>query len=159
MIIKEERLAKLFASRVVEVLPSGCHIWMGGVNDQGYGLIRHGSRHKRAHRVAWEMAKGPIPDGMVILHRCDVPSCVNPDHLSIGTQAENLKDMFAKDRGRTPDNRGERQGSAKLTAEGVRQIRKMDGTIPRKEIAEMFNIDTSNVGLICRRKAWAHVDN
>ena len=158
-ISREERIARLFETRVVEVLPSGCHIWMGGVNDQGYGLIRHGQRHKRAHRVAWEMANGPIPEGMVILHSCDLPSCVNPCHLTAGTQADNLKDMFAKGRGRIPEVRGDHHGSSKLTADEVRKIRAMDGSVPRKKIAEIFNVDVSNVGLICRRKAWAHVDN
>lgn len=158
MIIREERIARLFATRVVEVLPSGCHIWMGGVNDQGYGLIRHGLRHKRAHRVAWEMANGPIPEGMVILHSCDVPSCVNPHHLTAGTQADNLKDMHAKSRGKTPDVRGERQGSAKITAEDVRQIRLLHGALRTDDIAAMFNIHPSNVRLIAARKAWRHVD-
>jgi hypothetical protein len=158
MIIKEERIAKLFESRVVEVLPSGCQIWMGGINDQGYGLIRHGLRHKRAHRVAWEMANGPIPEGLVVLHRCDVPSCVNPAHLSVGTQAENLKDMFAKGRQKRTGAKGERQGSVKLTAEAVRSIRQLFGTIPTKQIAAMFHVDPSNVRLIAARKAWRHVD-
>lgn len=57
MIIREERIAKLFATRVMDVLPSGCSIWMGGINDQGYGLIRDGKRQKRAHRVAWEIRR------------------------------------------------------------------------------------------------------
>jgi hypothetical protein len=161
MIRKEERIEKLFESRVVEVLPSGCHIWTGTTNQHGYGILRaNGRKHAKAHRVAWEYASGrPIPDGMVVMHKCDVPCCVNPDHLQIGTQSENLRDMFAKRRGKIPNVRGERQGSAKLDADAVRAIREMDGTVPRKQIAELFNVDVSNVGLICRRKAWAHVDN
>lgn len=158
MIVKEERIARLFETRVVEITPSGCHIWIGGANALGYGLIRDGVRHKRAHRVAWEMVNGPIPCGMVILHRCDVPSCVNPDHLMVGTQADNMRDMGRKGRARG-GARGAAQGSAKLTEDDVRAIRAMDGLLPRKEIAARFNIDPSNVGLICRRKAWAHVNN
>jgi len=158
-IVKEERIARLFESRVVEITPSGCHIWTGMLNGQGYGLIRMGAKQRRAHRIAWEAVNGPIPDGLGLMHSCDVRCCVNPDHLTPGTQAENLKDMFAKRRGKIPDVRGERQGSAKLTADMVRAIRKMDGTMPRKQIAEMFRVDVSNVGLICRRKAWVHVDN
>jgi HNH endonuclease len=158
-IIREERIARLFESRVVEILPSGCHIWMGGVNGQGYGLIRDGLRHKRAHRMAWEMVNGPTPEGMVILHSCDVPSCVNPHHLTAGTQADNLKDMRAKGRGKTPNVRGERQGSAKLTADDVREIRRMQGRASSTEVAARFNVHDSNVRLIWRRKGWAHVDN
>lgn len=159
MIIREERIAKLFATRVMDVLPSGCSIWMGGINDQGYGLIRDGKRQKRAHRVAWELANGPIPEGMVVLHNCDIPSCVNPDHLSVGTQAENLKDMFAKHRGKIPSVRGERQGSSKLTADDVREIRRLAASKSQPEIAAMFGIDRSNVSVIVLRKGWKHVSD
>lgn len=158
-IVKEERIARLFESRVVEITPSGCHIWTGGLNAQGYGMIRMGAKHRRAHRLAWEAANGPIPEGLGLMHSCDVRCCVNPNHLTPAAQADNLKDMFAKGRGRIPDVKGERQGSAKLTADDVRKIRAMDGSVPRKKIAAIFNVDVSNVGLICRRKAWAHVDN
>jgi hypothetical protein len=157
MILREERIDRLFETRVVEVLPSGCHIWTGGVNDFGYGLIRHGNRHKRAHRVAWERANGAIPAGKIILHICDVPCCVNPNHLRLGTQDDNMKDMGRKGRARG-GAKGERQGSAKLTADDVRAIRSLAGLIPRAEIAARFNTDISNIGLICRRKAWRHVD-
>ncbi len=62
-ILREERIDRLFATRVEEVLPSGCHIWTGDINDRGYGLIRDGKKSVRAHRVAWERENGPIPDG------------------------------------------------------------------------------------------------
>ena len=159
MIIREERIARLFESRVVEVTPSGCHIWIGDTNALGYGIIRVGTKKRRAHRIAWEAVNGPIPAGFGLMHSCDVRCCVNPSHLSPGTQADNLKDMFAKGRGKIPTPRGELQGSAKLTADDVRAIRKMAGTMPRKEIAKLFSIDISNVGLIVNRKGWAHVDN
>ena len=148
-IVKEEMIARLLEARVVEVTPSGCHIWTGGLNGHGYGVARFdGRKNVRVHRLAWEAANGPIPDGMGLMHSCDVRCCVNPNHLTPATQADNLKDMFAKGRGRIPDVRGERQGSAKLTQDDVRKIRAMDGSVPRKKIAAIFNVDVSNVGLI-----------
>ena len=158
-IIREERIDKLFETRVVEVLPSGCHVWLGDTNDQGYGQITMKDRSRvRAHRLAWERAHDrPIPDGMVIMHRCDVRCCVNPDHLQVGTQAENLKDMGRKGRARG-GARGEAQGSAKLTAEQVREIRRLSERMSQEQIARRFSIDRSNVGLIVNRKAWKHVD-
>ena len=159
-IVKEERIARLLEGRVIEVAMSGCHIWMGALNGQGYGTTRwDGRKHVRVHRLAWEAVNGPVPNGLGLMHSCDVRCCVNPAHLTPGTQAENLKDMFAKRRGKIPSVRGERQGSSKLTADAVREIRALDGSMPRKQIAGLFNVDVSNVGLICRRKAWAHVDN
>jgi hypothetical protein len=74
---------------------TGCHVWTGGRASKGYGQLRIG-----VHRLAWELANGPIPEGMQVLHRCDNPRCCNPDHLMLGTQAENMADMRRKGRGR-----------------------------------------------------------
>lgn len=154
--MREERYTALFASRVIEVLPSGCHIWVGNINGHGYGMIRDGKRKVRAHRVSWELANGPILDGLMVLHRCDVRCCVNPDHLFLGTQDHNMKDMGRKGRARG-GARGERQGSSKLRESDVRRIRGMAGHFPTAEIAEKFGVDPSNVRLIVAGKAWKHV--
>lgn len=79
---------------------SGCHVWTGAKTDKGYGLIEVAGKTRRAHRVAYETFKGAIPAGLLILHRCDNPSCVNPEHLRAGTQAENMQEMVAKGRQR-----------------------------------------------------------
>jgi hypothetical protein len=81
---------------------SGCLLWTGAVHPDGYGKISPGGREgpKIASRVAWEIARGPIPDGMLVCHRCDTPACVNIDHLFLGTDADNVQDMVRKGRAR-----------------------------------------------------------
>ncbi len=76
---------------------AGCWIWMGG-NCRGYGHIKVKGKTKKTHRVAWELAYGPIPEGLFVLHHCDVPPCANPDHLFLGTHTDNMRDMIAKGR-------------------------------------------------------------
>jgi HNH endonuclease len=97
---------------------SGCWLWTGGVNNHGYGLIHPGKDYQTtlsmvfAHRVSWEMHRGPIPDGMDVLHKCDTPPCVNPDHLFVGTHASNMADASKKGR----MHPGEKNGRARLTS-------------------------------------------
>ena len=84
---------------------SGCWLWYGARNGNGYGVCGAGGLKWLAHRVAWELSCGPIPEGgdyhgTCVLHRCDVPLCVNPDHLFLGTQADNMRDKAEKGRGR-----------------------------------------------------------
>lgn len=84
----------------IEVQDSGCHLWMGGKSGDGYGQIRIRGTMLRCHRLAWAIEHGPIPVGMWVLHTCDVPACVNPDHLFLGSHQENQTDMAKKQRGR-----------------------------------------------------------
>lgn len=100
--------------------PTPCHVWQWCTDHKGYGrgLERQGQR-TRAHRQAWIATYGPIPDGLWVLHRCDNPPCVNPDHLFLGTHADNMADMVRKGR----STLGQRNGQAKLTDEDVVAIR------------------------------------
>ena len=79
----------------------GCWVWRGKIlkPGMGYGLASQHAKWQLAHRLSYKTFVGPIPDGMQVLHRCDTPACVNPDHLYLGTQADNMKDMTAKGRG------------------------------------------------------------
>lgn len=94
-------LEERFASHVAPEAITGCWLWLGKPDKHGYGRINVGGRAGKAqfaHRVSWELHRGSIPNGMGVLHHCDTPSCVNPDHLFIGTQSDNMRDARAKGR-------------------------------------------------------------
>lgn len=130
---------------------SGCWLWTGAINDAGYGILLSGGRQVRAHRVAYELFVGPIPNALVVCHRCDIRACVNPDHLFIGTRDDNNKDMRKKGRAEHSD----KHHAAKLTAEQVRLIR--DGRGRQSEIAAKYGITQSVVSRIRSGKAWGRV--
>jgi hypothetical protein len=106
-----------------------------------------------AHRFAYEYFIGSIPESMVIMHLCNNPGCVNPTHLQVGTQAENIAHCIAN--GRLA--RGERNGAAKLTTENVVHIRTAYGKLSQRELAEAMGVDPSTISHIVRRKKWAHL--
>jgi hypothetical protein len=135
---------------------SGCHIWIGG-RQHKYGAFRWGpGRSVRAHRAAWELHRGPIPDGLDVLHTCDVPLCVNPDHLWLGTHVDNNRDRDMK--GRTGAPRGEKSPNAKLTAAKVQEIRfRYDLGELQKDLAREFGVNQTAISSITRRRTWAHV--
>ena len=101
----------------------GCWIWSGYIENNGYGRIQIDGKRYRPHRLMYILVHGEIPLGHGVLHRCDTPLCVNPDHLFTGTQQDNVNDMLSK--GRRCDSRGEGNGCSKLTDEIVRHIRKL----------------------------------
>lgn len=137
-------------------IPSGdaCWRWQGGRYTNGYGQVQLRGKKLRAHRVAWEWERGPVPPTMCVLHRCDEPLCVNPAHLFLGTNADNSADMTAKHR----SNRGQKNGHAKLSEDDVidvRTIRAIGGTLVN--IATAYGLTRQAVRAICNGKTWAHV--
>lgn len=134
-----------------------CWPWMGVRQPSGHGQFAIATRPGKltaAHRYAWTLANGPIPDGMKVCHRCDHGWCVNPAHLFLGTQADNLRDMREKDR----HSRGERHYAAKFCDEDVLLIRAMAGSgVSQSEIALRFNTRQSEISNIVSGKRWKHL--
>lgn len=134
-----------------------CWLWTGTVLSHGYGQISlghpstPGSKRWRAHRFSWELHHGAIPDGLVVRHRCDVVACVNPAHLELGTQKQNVHDGI---------HRGRRNafGCQKLNPDDVRVIRAQAARgIPQKDIAKAFGVARNTVSQIVNRTTWAHL--
>lgn len=135
--------------------PNECHIWIASRTPQEYGIFWFGGRMDRAHRVAWMLHHGAIPHDMVVRHVvCDNPACVNPKHLAVGTDADNVNDRVSK--GRSVNPKGEAHGCAKLTAEQVFEIQMMDMTDrTQRSVAKQFNVSQKTIWRILNGKGWA----
>ena len=136
-----------------------CWVWTASCFEDGYGVFNH-RNGKRAHRASWELHFGPIPDGMMVCHRCDNPPCVRPDHLFLGSGEENVADRVAKYR----TSRGLRHAliasGRKLSIEDVTGIKRdLAGGIPQKEIATRLGVVQQTISKIARGERWAHVSN
>ena len=145
---------------------TGCWLWAGAKNNMGYGKIGEGGKRGKtllAHRVSYELANGAIPEGdgfhgVCVCHWCDSPACVNPAHLFLGTQAENMADSARKGRmDRTHKLKGTSHGSAKLTEAQVLEIRSMRGAMSQRKIADLFGIGKTTVGHIINQRNWKHL--
>ena len=129
-----------------------CWLWLGATAGAGdYGYVRFQGKACRAHRVAWALTHGPIPNGMCVLHKCDVPQCVNPDHLFLGTYADNTADALKK--GRMPY--GERSCAAKLTEDNVRFIRASD--MNGSALSKLFGVAHQQISRIKNGQRWKHI--
>lgn len=152
-------LSERFQKFVGPITPTGCMPWTGGTDKRGYGKI--GSTDGKtliAPRVAWELANGPIKDGLFVCHKCDNPICVNVDHLFLGTQKENMADALSKDRMAY----GERKKkSAKLTDNKVMEIRRLhrNNEYNQYELAKIFGVSVPTINLIVNEKTWKHLIN
>jgi hypothetical protein len=136
---------------------TGCWLWTGATKELGYGVIgrgRRGQGTEKAHRVSWRLHYGDIPDGQCVCHRCDVPSCVNPEHLFLGSLGDNARDCVAKGRNFVPNNRGERAKWAKLTSADVAEIRKR--AITGVAYAKRYGVSKSAIYQIWAGQNWAH---
>jgi len=138
----------------VERTPDGCWLYLGGRSSRGYGVVSVRGRAATAHRLAYLLRVGPIPPGLCVLHRCDTPRCINPEHLFLGTKGENNADR--KRKGRNADRRGERNTQAKLTPEQVDDIRSLytGGSTSQRQLADRFGICQQQVSAIVRGVAW-----
>lgn len=136
----------------VKLMASGCWEWNGAKGGRDKRPTLKMKNHTvYAHRVSWELNVGPIPYGMQVLHTCDNPSCVNPKHLFLGSQLDNIADMVCKNR----HQRGEEKPRAKLTNAQALKIRSSVGTL--HSIAVIYGISKETVRKIKIRKRWKHV--
>ncbi len=146
------------SGKIVFAGPNECWLWAAAKYQSGYGQVRVGARIRGAHREAYETENGAgSAEGLVVRHRCDVPSCVNPGHLEVGTQIDNTRDMI--DRGRSA--KGVANGRAKLSEGDAIAIRAayVRGccTYGQASLARRFGVNQSTISEIIRRKLWGHV--
>lgn len=160
-----DRDVERFWRKVQKQGGDGCWLWTAGKRDFGYGQFHWFTSAGeyttgRAHRFSWELHHGPIPKELCVLHTCDVPACVRPDHLWLGTRADNHRDMDAKGRrARQVIRRGVRNANAKLTDEKVREIRGLaDSGMSGWSIARQFGVGQPCISDIVRRVTWRHVE-
>lgn len=150
-------IGRQFLNAVGEPNADGCILWAGTLTADSYGRLGSTSQRRNvaAHRFAFELAYGPIPDRMGVRHLCDQPACVNPLHLAIGTQMDNMKDKVARNR----QYKGEDCHLAKLTADQVREIRRRyaAGEATQVKLASEFDTCVPNISAIIARRSWKHV--
>lgn len=139
------------------LIGNGCWEWNKAIDTNGYGVQQLSRKKKNAHRVSYGLFNGPIPTGMFVLHRCDNRKCVNPSHLFLGTQSDNMADMVSKGRGKTL--RGESHNNAKITESIAREIiiKSTLREISQRKIADMFGVSQALVSSILNGKRWAHL--
>jgi hypothetical protein len=145
----------------VPVTECGCYIWTGSVDGRGYGKLNVNKQILSAHRLSYEENIGPIPSGLYVLHHCDIPACINPSHLFLGTHANNMADMVLKGRQSHGNNhgiqiRGEYHGGSKLTDDDVTKIRSSSGLL--RIIAARFGVSEATVSMIRNHKRWKHIN-
>ena len=146
------RLDDVYA--MTESTPSGCREWMGQRHPAGYG--RMGRR--MVHRLVMERLVGPLPAGIAVCHTCDNPPCVRLDHLFLGTQKDNVRDMWAKGRGHASQLRGSQIGTSKLTESQVSEIKARHRTGEfQNALARSFGVSKRTINLIVTTRSWKHV--
>jgi len=176
--MRVETAVRKFWARVVGGEGDECWLWGGHQGWDGYGQVWWQGKKRRAHRCAWELTFGAVPEGLFVCHRCDVPLCVRPSHLWLGTAADNSRDAKAKGRMASGDRhrhlgsrlrgdrhplrvhperaaRGEAVGGARLTADGVRAIRCSQE--PSSVLARRFGVAHGTIRGVRTGETWRHV--
>ena len=143
-----------------------CWIWTGGKNKHGYGTFGFQGKVQKAHRVAWQLENGPIPidpmgwhHGTCVLHKCDNPPCVNPDHLFLGTHQDNMDDKTRRSRNRNRPYPGVTNPNSKLNDELVRDARRMysTGNYHPQLLADFYDVSRTTMRYALTGRTWKHV--
>jgi hypothetical protein len=148
-------LKSYIEQRTISIPIAGCWLWTLSVGEWGYARLGKNKfgNERLLHRLAYLHYVGPIPDGLCVLHKCDVPSCVNPHHLFLGTITDNNQDRARKKR--SAPTHGEFNATAKLTTQQVRAIR----SDPRRhcDVAKDYGVTPENICAIRKRQTWTHI--
>jgi hypothetical protein len=153
--MSQDEIAREFVERAVPVPESGCWLWSGNTTRHGYGVLAG----KYMHRYAYRVAHGAIPEGAHVLHKCDVPCCVNPDHIFLGSQADNNADKVAKGRAKGGSMKGDAHPMHKLTAEEVAEIRSEYASMEHKNqsaLARKYGVSQGQIWSILNNRNWRH---
>lgn len=150
---------KAFWAKVEKTLT--CWIWTGAVSGpMKYGALTRSGMHFLAHRWSWKLAFGPIPDGMHVLHNCDTPRCVNPEHLFLGTKLDNTRDMIAKGRSKFSNpHPGMTHHNHRFSDDDIRTMRLLfEAGLSQCELGRIYRTNQGNISRIVRRITWSHVE-
>jgi hypothetical protein len=154
-------LADRFWPKVKGRGTDGCWFWTGKQVGRGYGQIRYQRdgiwSHATAHRVSWELHNGPIPAGLMVCHKCDMPPCVNPNHLFLGTAKDNIDDRTAKGRDLTPARRGDLHCNSKLGENTVFRVKIIGDSLPQTVIAQILKVHKVTVHDILGGRTWNYL--
>ena len=132
--------------------------WVAGKNSNGYGCMAVSGKTELAHRIGYEIYIGKIPEGLCVLHSCDIPACVNPEHLHLGTQIDNIKERTERGRGINPAYIGEDNPRAKLTKKEVIKIRKRHKSGESEtSLAKEYGVSQGGISAIVLGKTWKHI--
>ncbi len=154
----DEESQKFFWSKVDMPHRKKCWEWQGAKTKTGYGNVRHNKKYLRAHRVAWELVNFEVPDGYIVCHVCDNPSCCNPDHLMLGTIRSNAADMMFKNRSAYNKKKffGTDNHNAKLDKEKVKNIRRLyrEREYNQYQLADFYNVSQHTISSVIKHETW-----
>jgi hypothetical protein len=152
----QTEFAKRFWSKVEQ--PHECWEWQGTKGEGGYGQIMYNYQNKRAHRVAYELIFGPIPAGLILMHTCDNPRCVNPFHLKASTPGDNVRDCVCKGRHRTNPRRGGASPMSRMGDAGFERVLSLysTGLFNFKDLAPVLNVSRPSIESCLKGKTWSH---
>jgi len=155
-----DTLEARFWKKVDKKEKNSCWLWLGARLPSGYGRLflfkKNGIPYSRgAHRIAYTLLVGDIPNGLLVCHKCDNPPCCNPDHLFLGTYKTNGQDMVLKKRNFTPACKGEANGKSKLTNQLIQKIR--FSKLPSRQLAKELGICKSSINYVRSKVLWKHI--